>query len=72
MSEGNFNKRDYHCFISYASEDSVVATRIASWLSQAGLEVWIDKLRLSAGTRRVDPADTKFSRLSVGADPESA
>src|SRR4029077_4762803 len=49
MSDPVFEKRDNHCFISYASEDGALAQRIANWLGEAGLRIWFDQDRLGAG-----------------------
>ncbi|MGQ0703599.1 MAG: toll/interleukin-1 receptor domain-containing protein [Gemmatimonadales bacterium] len=46
--------RAHHCFISYASEDAGLARRLASWLTAAGLDVWLDQTRLSAGSLVVE------------------
>jgi len=37
-------------FLSYASEDSAAAERIAEALRAAGIEVWLDQRSFAAGT----------------------
>ena len=54
MSDPVLEKRDNHCFISYASEDGALAQRIANWLCEAGLRIWFDQVRLGAGAPVVD------------------
>jgi hypothetical protein len=40
-----------HVFISYVREDAVAAQRLASALKAAGVEVWLDRDRLTPGVR---------------------
>jgi TIR domain len=54
MSDPVLEKRDNHCFISYASEDGALAQRIAKWLGEAGLRIWFDQVRLGAGAPVLD------------------
>src|SRR5437016_4274945 len=54
MSDPVLEKRDNHCFISYASKDGALAQRIANWLGEAGLRIWFDQVRLGAGAPVVD------------------
>ena len=54
MSDPVLEKRDNHCFISYASEDGALAQRIANWLGEAGLRIWFDQVRLGAGAPVLD------------------
>jgi len=49
-----FFKREHHCFISYASEDSPLAKTVAEWLTDAGLRVWFDQKRMNAGDAVID------------------
>jgi hypothetical protein len=54
MNDLSLEERDYHCFISYASEDALFARKMAEWLITAGLRVWLDQMRLSAGAPVLD------------------
>ena len=54
MSDPVIEKRDNHCFVSYASEDGALAQRIAGWLGEAGLSIWFDQDRLDAGASVVN------------------
>ena len=54
MSDPVLEKRDNHCFISYASEDGALAQRIANWLGEAGLRIWFDQVRLGASAPVLD------------------
>src|SRR5688572_2662218 len=40
-----------HVFISYVREDSAVVRRLASELESNGVEVWLDRDRLTPGLR---------------------
>lgn len=54
MNSTPLSKRDYHCFVSYASEDIDLARRLVDWLTASGLRVWFDKARLPAGKPVID------------------
>jgi hypothetical protein len=57
MSDPVLEKRENHCFISYAS-DGALAQRIAEWLGEAGLRIWFDQVQLGAG----DPVIGELTR----------
>jgi hypothetical protein len=62
MPEIPVRDREHHCFISYASEDAALARRIADWLSRAGLRIWLDQLRFSAGATIADELAIQISK----------
>lgn len=61
MSDTPIHKRANHCFISYGSEDVVLARTLADWLASAGLNVWFDEKRLGAGAPVLDELVNQIS-----------
>jgi hypothetical protein len=49
MIPRDFEKRPYDCFLSYASEDGPIATRVFDFLTGSGMKVFFDRKRFAAG-----------------------
>lgn len=60
MPSPPINKRENHCFVSYASEDAELAKKLSDWLTEAGLRVWLDQSRLGAGAPVLDELTTQI------------
>ncbi len=50
MQTRDFERRKYDCFISYGSEDVVIAEQVNSFLESSGLHCFLDTKRLAAAT----------------------
>jgi hypothetical protein len=50
MKSREFDKRRYDCFITYGSEDYDIAETLAEFIERAGLKVFLDTRKFSAGS----------------------
>lgn len=57
---------EYDVFISYASEDSAVATQLKNALEEAGKRVWLDKAELEWGQSLTKQIDSGLARSHYG------
>lgn len=62
MTTRDFKLREYDCFVSYGSEDLEIAERLASFIENSGLKVFIDKRRFFAATEVDEGLATKMSQ----------
>jgi hypothetical protein len=52
-------------FINYQHSDSAIVDRLAEYLRNAGVKVWLDSLELQPG-ERLDGRDRRGDRLRLG------
>ena len=62
MRTRDFERREYDCFISYGSEDVEIAERLASFIEDCGLNVFVDKRQFFAASEVDEGLAVKMSQ----------